>query len=1240
MHAAENSSALPADVRLSHLKFLGALCDPKNTKHYTENRREIVTHNGLLPIVLCLKECDEVLLDSEPSVISTASTVTVSAPPLQMDDGGITFAHQVACKLVLQIAGERSLLFSILRARVQEGLEKMLSLYASLPTEDICMALDVLDMIGANALKCSNSNMDEDDYVVYENNRRVRLFHDEDADDDDASACPDELEDENEKALYKKATRQAIVDLLVQPPLIEHVITCLYSSNPNVFLGAVMVLHKMACTQGYNNVLIEVIAFAGRALDKVVENLQSQDPNIPHACLALLKQLATKQSGRDGMISSKCVDMLMPLVCGDDVTNSRVFVLAMSVFVNLAQDGEADAVIAFSGPQHSPPPKNELYNDLMTILTREGKSPFTSIEHLLDMKVMQYVINFLVRPENPNLFFDLSNHHKEMGAVILHRMSLHKEACQLLIQDAALKYFAFTIQVNFIKFIEHHYGHSQSEQILFFTSTQAACRGLAQIANFVEGGHKKVLETIAGENIYKEVEDLLGFSAVKLDDFWAPKLDCTDAAACLVGAVARPPVAEMHAEAQEESLLTLRDDMNSCIPVLKRLIEQMARGLMAIVCNCPSKGAVNSACLALAKLASTNETSAILVEMGAAKIVATLFPEKPGILHAEKDSSKSGVLDVAVKKKLDKEVDQLLGLDANCYMFVSSLCRTPEGKVAIQSSGILKRCVERFHLSSGKKGIDLVIRGEIASIFGRLANSQIVTGGSAGAAIDYITNPNYNTIEMLVELVREGGQYYRRARYWSAYALAELARDTVRVVPVIVKKGGVAVMGQVVKDFVRKTGNDPCGVPLPLLRPVLDALKRIAEYPLGAYTFAITEEGLQQPLVAVGSNVALQLKYCGIKDRVTLGDIARDILFVLQDGQRFAPPPPAEEEEEEKEELVKGEVGIGEGEQQEIEFNGEEKKDGPVFDGTYTSMGVTTVGSLGANLKGEEETHTTRLAQLDAEDPTFRNELRRRKEHYEMGATYRLAREPISSAPQSKGTTPKSGGSRGRGASPKNQQVTKKSKVVEKIEGVKELRGSASTPALSPTSSAAANATGSGEFFNSMGRGDVVDVSFVPMMAMTRPSGPIPSPKKEPQVSPSPLLTQVVVESNTKLAGKQLVTFKRPVKSAGLFIDPTFVDNEPTTEQKYDELGNQVGKPRLMSSNSLTSDKPFEQVEEYSHEVDIMGSKVKVTGKRVAGPEPMLDDEGRPLSAITFENVHGSSVQRELARLKADYGPK
>ena len=559
---------------------------------------------------------------------------------------------------MLQISQERSLLLPIIRSRLHEGLGKILAHHHILPPDDVCLALEALDMLGLNSMRCCDVCMSEEDYIAYELMKRGNAFHDENYEDEDASDCPSDIEDESEKAYYRKNTRRAIIDYLVQPPLIQNLTTLLEIPNAQVFLGAIMVLHKFASTHGYNHVLIEVTALSGRALEHVVENLQSQDGRICMACLALVKQLATQQPGRDAMLTTRVCDMLMPLISGADATNSKIFTLALSSFVALAQDGSKPNVSFDLGPT---PPKNHLYNDLLALLTTDGASPLVSIEHLLDMKVMKFVVNFLVRPENTALFFDLSNQHKQMGAVVLHRIFLHKECCRKLTLQPVLDYFAYSIQTMFTSMIEHRYGHDAAERLLFFSSLQGACRGLAQIANITEGGAELVLATISHQNIYKEIEELLRFPSVKLDDTFGPKIECSDAAATLVASVSCEPLREKHPEADNECALELKDDVEAVLGTLTRVAEQMAEPLETIVHSCPSKDAVANASLALAKLSSTNVTCDILLEQGVAKIAASMFPEKPSILEGPMGSKHimDEIYDVQAKYKRDGEVDQV-----------------------------------------------------------------------------------------------------------------------------------------------------------------------------------------------------------------------------------------------------------------------------------------------------------------------------------------------------------------------------------------------------------------------------------------------------------------------------------------------------------------------------------------------------------------------------------------------------
>eukprot|EP00520_Triparma_pacifica_P017703 CAMPEP_0118632080 /NCGR_PEP_ID=MMETSP0785-20121206/248_1 /TAXON_ID=91992 /ORGANISM="Bolidomonas pacifica, Strain CCMP 1866" /LENGTH=1362 /DNA_ID=CAMNT_0006522815 /DNA_START=272 /DNA_END=4358 /DNA_ORIENTATION=- len=1035
MHDATHSSSVPPDVTLSHLKFLLALCTPSNTKHASENRDEVVKKHGLLPICLCLKEVgedymDPVTLDSA-SVVSnrTGSTATVSLGALGINNMGLIYPHQVACKLVLQISQERCLLYPLLRARIHEGLSKILAHQPILPAEDICMALDAMDMIGSNALKSSNVAMSEEDYVAYEQEKRSRLFHDENYVDSDADDCPSDVEDEGEKAIYRRETRKAIINLLVLPSIVSKLTLLLEVPHAQIFLGSVMVLHKFASTQAYNHVLIEIISLAGRPLEKIVENLPSGDDKICLACLNLLKQLSTRQAGRDGMVTSKIADMLMPLISGQDATPSKVFTLALNVFVALAQDGVTENVgLDLNGP----PPKQVLYDDLLRIFTTPGSSPTVSIEHLLDLKVMNFVINFLVRPENTALYFNLTNQHKQMGAIILHRIFLHKECCRTMPVGPAMQYLAYNIQHMFTFFMEGHFGHTTKEKLIFFGSIQGSCRGLAQIAKYSPDGDMLVMRKIGDMNIYKEIEELLSFPSVRMDDSYVPKIECSDAAARLVGSIARVPVSERNPEADKESTLSLKDDVDNCLKTLNRLIEQMAKPLMAIVHGCPSKSAVANATSALANLCSTNATCDALLDMGLAKIAASLFPDKPSILEGAKGMKniEDEIYDVQARDKRDNEVAVLLDLDASAFTLVASLCRTPAGKHAVQTTGMLRRCVERFHLDSGVKGVDLVVRGEISGVFAKIANTHTIESGNAGSTNDYILNPNYNTVRILIELVREGGNtlFYRRSRYWATAALAELCHDTMRAVPLIVKFGGVVEFSRVIKGF--KEGRTP----EPLLRPALTGMFRIAKYPLGGYVGKLFEEGMQQPLVAIASNVRLRMDYADVLDRTPLGDFAKDILFCMSEAKLHsgnggfggmgeddsvgevkrmeetkwdkdrvdmwkemgvnedvvvAVQGQEEEEEEDYGEELE-EEGVDEGEE-----GGEEKKAGDAIplDGTYASMGVSTMGSLAAELPNESaECAQTRVSKLDAEDPRFRNELRRRKEYYEMGSSYRLHR--------------------------------------------------------------------------------------------------------------------------------------------------------------------------------------------------------------------------------------------------------
>jgi len=392
---------------------------------------------------------------------------------------------------------------------------------------------------------------------------------------------------------------------------------------------------------------------------------------------------------------------------------------------------------------------------------------------------------------------------------------------------------------------------------------------------------------------------------------------------------------------------------------------------------------------------------------------------------------------------------------------------------------------------------------------------------------------------------------------------------------------------------------------------------------MGAYVKRLIDFDMQQPLVAIGSNVKLQMEYVGVSDRETLGDIARDILFGLTDGhvqqeklaralgprvdlsgpgdgiveEKKGGENDDDEVEEDKDHVEKG-IAFVDKMVEEME-----KKGVGTFDGSYSSLGVSKVGSLAADLADEETTHKTKLTGLDAESKGFREELRKRKEHYKEGLD----------------------GVGGGGGGEKKEKKLLGSKssnsIITKIDEVKLARENVVDVPLSPT----------------------VYVSDIKDMKMTRPAGPKPPPRDASPVA-SVASTSILDDTARQLkmsaltegasvssGGKSFVSFVRPKESFGLFIDPTFTDDTEVTEATLAELGNEVGAPRMLSAASIiTGDTDADNIETYGHKKLIMGTMVDIKGKRIKGDSVKSIKPG--VTPVTFDNVHQAATSRTLAK--------
>lgn len=165
----------------------------------------------------------------------------------------------------------------------------------------------------------------------------------------------------------------------------------------------------------------------------------------------------------------------------------------------------------------------------------------------------------------------------------------------------------------------------------------------------------------------------------------------------------------------------------------------------------------------------------------------------------------------------DTPTRKLCSLPPDYFRLVANIARVPTGRGLIQSNGTLKRCLERLSLevlgSSAARLATLCCRSEICVLIARMAGT--------GAANDFILCPRYRALRVMLGMLSCSNNRLVTsacdrmvldiARHNAAYALAELCKDMLKAVPLVVQAGSLALACELAKDV---------SSPMPLLKHV------------------------------------------------------------------------------------------------------------------------------------------------------------------------------------------------------------------------------------------------------------------------------------------------------------------------------------------------------------------------------------------------------------------------------------
>jgi hypothetical protein len=259
----------------------------------------------------------------------------------------------------------------------------------------------------------------------------------------------------------------------------------------------------------------------------------------------------------------------------------------------------------------------------------------------------------------------------------------------------------------------------------------------------------------------------------------------------------------------------------------------------------------------------------VVLQEGAVLKLAKLVPNRPTVKHNMTSSEKDALMRV--------DAEQMVRLPPSFFRLATQLCRLAEGQRDTQSSGLLKRVVERMTMGDGQPH-DVAVRTECALLCARMANKF---SNEFGSSTDLLLTTKFRLVPTLCAMLHPNEA--KRTRFAAAAALRALCEDVARGAPAVAAATGPAGELMASVHLVSVLRESPL-VAHPLLREALEAVRLMAASPGGALDAELLKVGAKEALLRVAADITLENPYRGTGiDRITLGDAARDALSELTD---------------------------------------------------------------------------------------------------------------------------------------------------------------------------------------------------------------------------------------------------------------------------------------------------------------------------------------------------------------------
>lgn len=701
----------------------------------------------------------------------------------------------------------------------------------------------------------------------------------------------------------------------------------------------------LARSVGFSQFLDALTRRGSPRLELVLRCMNDTNMMVARAAVNFFYTLTSHADARRELTTAGAVEVLMGWCqpTFEECASPMAFVLGLIGCALLARQTQAvkPATALLEALNTLEERVDALYNLLLDLAMQDETSPRASEQtasFLLNVNVLPTMLQFITKVSPSCMDAPIQNaRQRNISCIFLGRLFKASSVTQACFSEEIVTHLALSIQCNRLDELKGNVARTSSEdRLLYEFGSLEACKALSRLArcpsHMVQARLRLSMtcsqvpewpQALLCDVLFRlhVLEALIAFIRPVSEEVEGADITRRKVVAAVeLTGYLRPLPSGQRARAKFLKSLATHAHGNYVRSKVMQLVKLVAPAILRLLRDKNAGLTVVSACcVALNRLACTNEACHALLGQGCLQSTLIHFPD---IAMASK-RPRSLPKTVNAKSSSFSEHHELLNVPSSLYKLIGRLCSIAEGRTGILRAQVLPRLLKRLQmqpLSSQK--CDDECKSEIAFIISQLAVVNAIEGSTGELFV------HYRVLELLTTVLeqchdvrytwdfaakRNNAQVSKwRLLVHVVHAIAALSQDILVVVPRVVE---LDIVGLLFPFLARFHGESPLTSHLESLQyDAVSIIRSVASYPhglfhvylLNAKASVLDQVSRDKTNVEVGASDAalspllmdrikriafdyameLKLKPVTLRDEKSVGELARESLALINEHQQ------------------------------------------------------------------------------------------------------------------------------------------------------------------------------------------------------------------------------------------------------------------------------------------------------------------------------------------------------------------